>query len=273
MGAPLFSRLSALDTLTPTERTLARYFEEHYPRLAFDNLDSICGATGVSTASVTRFARRLGYVNFKDFSAQLKAEVADNFEGPQGETPDNPLTQRINDAVSALESSATSVDPETFDKVCELIGDETKPLFLVSTASGGIIFRYLSDRAHFFRDGITCLFGVEDIAQHLIDVNENSVVLVNSFDDNVKSIRVAMDISQQRGATVCLITNKSASPLRNQADYILYVRSEGGDRFNTRAPLLVLIEALIDGMRKPASKKRAEEVKQIQDALDLRYTI
>ena len=78
----LYARLGELQAMTPTDAVIARYCEDSFPHLALENLDEISAATGTSTASVTRFVRKLGYVSFRDFSRSLREEVAANFDLP-----------------------------------------------------------------------------------------------------------------------------------------------------------------------------------------------
>ena len=88
----LYARLGELQALTPTDAVIARYCEDSFPHLALENLDEISAATGTSTASVTRFVRKLGYVSFRDFSRSLREEVAANFDLPSDRTTDDLTT-------------------------------------------------------------------------------------------------------------------------------------------------------------------------------------
>ncbi|GAE68857.1 transcriptional regulator [Cutibacterium acnes JCM 18909] len=64
----LYTRLGELQAMTPTDAIIAQYCEDSFPHVALENLDEISAATGTSTASVTRFVRKLGYASFRDFS-------------------------------------------------------------------------------------------------------------------------------------------------------------------------------------------------------------
>ena len=50
--------------LTKTEQKIADYITEHNSGVAFQTLGEVAGAAGVSTTSVIRFARELGYDGF-----------------------------------------------------------------------------------------------------------------------------------------------------------------------------------------------------------------
>ena len=69
---PFLDRLASA-RLTARELDVARFYEDNLPGAALLNLEEVCRAVGVSSATVGRFARKLGYSDFRAMSRSLRA--------------------------------------------------------------------------------------------------------------------------------------------------------------------------------------------------------
>jgi DNA-binding MurR/RpiR family transcriptional regulator len=69
-GLPPLARLAEAK-LTAVESKLADVLSQRYPEAALLSARSIADAAGTSPASVTRFARKLGYTDFAELQAEL----------------------------------------------------------------------------------------------------------------------------------------------------------------------------------------------------------
>ena len=63
------------DTMTKSERQVASYFLGHINDFTFYTLDRVADEIGISTTSVIRFCRKIGFAGFKDFQDTLRGEV------------------------------------------------------------------------------------------------------------------------------------------------------------------------------------------------------
>ncbi|MFC2570597.1 MAG: MurR/RpiR family transcriptional regulator, partial [Schaalia sp.] len=78
---PFLDRLASA-RLTARELDVARFYEDNLPGAALLNLEEICRAVGVSSATVGRFARKLGYSDFRAMSRILRAGVREELSLP-----------------------------------------------------------------------------------------------------------------------------------------------------------------------------------------------
>ncbi len=65
---------ACLDDMTKSEYQVATYCLGNLHDFAFDTLDVVAEKIGVSTISVIRFCRRLGFSGFKSFQEQVRSE-------------------------------------------------------------------------------------------------------------------------------------------------------------------------------------------------------
>ena len=78
---PFLDRLASAD-LTARERDVACFYEDRLPGAALLNLEEVCQGVGVSSATVARFARKLGYADFQDMTRSLRTRVRHDLSLP-----------------------------------------------------------------------------------------------------------------------------------------------------------------------------------------------
>lgn len=66
---------NAYDHLTNTQRTIADYFLEHLDTIPFKRLEELAELIGVSTTSVIRFTRSIGYQGYGDMQQELQQSM------------------------------------------------------------------------------------------------------------------------------------------------------------------------------------------------------
>lgn len=258
----LLQRIASASSLTPSERRVAQFYEDTLPRSALLNLAEVCRATGVSSATVARFARRLGYPDFRALSLSLEREVqellalpGDRLRAQPGIDPGPALLRaRFGQAEADLRETLDRLDDEEFDAVARLVADSTRPLVLAAVASGLPFLRYLELLASYLRGDVTLLDGTDRWAHGLAGLTDRSVVLATAFDRSPVAIQRLLRHARGRGATTILITNRRGSPLLADADLSLFVASGSDSVFRSRAGLLVLLEALLDVMGEHAGR-------------------
>jgi DNA-binding MurR/RpiR family transcriptional regulator len=255
----LLTRLLAIDKLTGHERTLANYFENSYPHIAFANLEEISAVNEVSKATVTRFVRRLGYADFRAFSRALKEEIAQNFDLPLersalskeqeiGVHPGELLRRHLALGKLNLQRTLEQVDDETFATVLHLVSDPKRRLFLMSVATGRMLLNYFYLLAKYRRPNVCLLAGTDRLAHDVMDAEPSSVLLVTSFDRFATSVLAVMRHFHDLGAETVLLTNRRSNPLLRYAKHSLLIHSESETIFKSRCAMLVMLEALVAGM-------------------------
>ena len=292
-GPSLLQRIAACRDLTTGERAVASFYEDSYPGAALLNLQDVCAATGVSTATVTRFARKLGYADFRGLRRSLRAEARSHLDvprdrlarlgsraagrrattattastGPTATTGSaktsapTHLEQRFAVAAGDLGATARGVDPAVFEQVVGLIADTDRPLVLGAVASGQPLLHYFSLLLSYVRGDVTLLDGADRWAHSLAGLQPNAVVIGAAFDRYPVPVQRLLRFARGRGATTVLITNRRSSPLTTDADLSLFVASHADPMFRSRVGLLFLLEALLDAV--------ADRIPQVERAADV----
>ncbi len=273
----VLQRIASLGELTAGERRLALFYEDNHPRTALLNLAEVAAATDLSSASVTRFARRLGYVDFRELHRALQAEARAGLERPherrarlrrEAWPARDRLQRRIDLAVADLEADAERVDRAAFERVAELISDTDRPLYLGAVASGRPLLEHFALLASYLRGDVQVLGGVDTWAHCLAGLDERAVVLAAAFDRLPAPVQSLLHAARRCGASTILLTNRSHSPLAREADQTLVVTTTPEATFRSRVGFLAVLEALLDEMgdRCPADPSRSEAIERYFEA-------
>lgn len=257
--ATVLDRISRQHDLTASELKLAMYLENNFPHAALANLEEMSDRNGVSKATVTRFARRLGYTNFRDFSRALKDEVSQNFDLPfhrtslsgeqtLGSNPAQLLRMHLEIGIINLQRTLDQIDYAAFVTVLDLISDPERRLYLMSFATGRTLLNYFYLLAKYHRNNICILDGPDRLAHDVIDAVPSSVLLATAFDRHPSPTNAVLHHFNSLGCDTILITNRRSTPLLKYAKHTLFVHAESESIFKSRGSMLVVLEALVSGM-------------------------
>ena len=272
-GTPFLDRLASA-RLTARELDVARFYEDNLPGAALLNLEEVCRAVGVSSATVGRFARKLGYSDFRAMSRSLRAGVREDLSLPverlqrlhDGVTssPRSVLDRRVAAAQKVLSSCPSAIDAEAFARTCALVGDADRPLYLGAVATGRPLMQYFGLLLSYLRGGVVILGGVDRWAHALAGMEADAVVLTATFDRHPTPVEALLRLAHQRGAASILLTNRRTGPLVPLADVLLTTPLAAQEAmFRTRVATLVVLEAILDAVAAERPEhRRAETVEK-----------
>ena|GEM_PF-1213841 len=198
---PFLDRLASAD-LTARERDVACFYEDRLPGAALLNLEEVCQGVGVSSATVARFARKLGYADFRDMTRSLRTRVRHDLSLPverlrrlgDGGVPGRTvLGHRAALAQEAVSGVLACVDDEVLGRVGALVADADRPLYLGAVASGQPLLHYFGLLLSYLRGGVTVLDGTDRWAHALAGLDARAVVLAAAGIHPERAVAVNLD--------------------------------------------------------------------------------
>ena len=173
--------------LTPAERQLADVLLRDYPIAGLQSITKLAAVAGVSTPTVIRMARKLGFDGFPEFQGALREEASAQIKKPirkrdgwLANRSDSPAFRDFAEAVfDNLQHTIERLDPATFYAVAEILADPSRAVYL----SGGRITRsnadYLFNHLQIIRPNVTLLAQSPNVwPQYLLDMNAGSVLIL-----------------------------------------------------------------------------------------------
>jgi DNA-binding MurR/RpiR family transcriptional regulator len=222
------------------ERVLA-FVREHLDELAFHTAESLAQGTGVSAAAVVRFARRLGFVSFRELRERARSELQRGRDAEPREAVQSTLGRKVQRDIASLELLPRMLE---------------KPLAQAArTIAGARTTWFLANRE---------TYGLAVYAQRLMHQVRTDVRLVDpSFPDAVRAIgpddalvactfrpyarQTLTLVAHARAAQahVILVTDGRGHDFIDAADLVLAVPVESPTMLLSFTPAVCLLEALV----------------------------
>ncbi|MFZ7088934.1 MurR/RpiR family transcriptional regulator [Curtobacterium sp. RRHDQ10] len=267
----IFARM---DELSPAERKVARALLAAWPGAGLESAASLARTAGTSTPTVLRLASRLGFGSYPEFQTRIRYEIADHLNSPLRRSQagiahgdGSTLGRAIADRIALVGSLATSVPPSEFDRAVAVLADRPKHVALL----GGYFSRYFAMVLAGQLDQI--LPNVDFVAEPLghdvgtfLRLGRGGVAVIMDFRRHELVAQQAAAAAKRQGATVVLITDTSLSPVVEHADVVLPVMVDGIP-FDSMTPLLVLIEALVEGVLRATGQRGLDRMRQWEDSV------
>ncbi|MFZ2101880.1 MAG: MurR/RpiR family transcriptional regulator, partial [Oricola sp.] len=127
-----------METLTRSERQLVSVLLQDYPVSGLGSITEVAKKAGVSTPTVIRTARKLGFEGFPDMQGAIRGEIADQIREPisrrdawRTNASDEHTLNQFADAVSSnIRNTLQRLSPEAFDAVVSLLADVKRHVYL-----------------------------------------------------------------------------------------------------------------------------------------------
>lgn len=265
------------DRLTASERRVTEVLLRDYPMAGLQTVTKLAEMAGVSTPTVIRMARKLGFEGFPEMQNALRGEVAERIKAPalkgdarKGGGEGQHVMHRFADAVIAnLRRAMEEMDTTVFDRVAELLSDTTRPAYFV----GGRITRsnaaYFHNHMQIIRADVTLLSQTPNVWPHyLLDMGERSVLVVFDIRRYEKDLQKLAELAHQRGATIVLFTDQWSSPIARVAENVFHLPVEAPSNWDSTIAIMAVVEALIAEVQ----AKRWDESRERLDELEAMFS-
>jgi DNA-binding MurR/RpiR family transcriptional regulator len=220
-----------MPAMTPTERRVAAHVVAEPAAVRTLTITDLAQAAGVSTSSVARFCRTLGFDGYPQFRMSLAADLgraAQSRERFQISDSDVDPADGAADVVSkiayheaaTIEQTARDLDLVALDRIVDHVVSARR-VDIYGTASSGLAGQDLHLKLH--RIG---LFSQAWTDQHLALtsaalLSPDDVAIAFSHSGRTLEVVQALDVARTTGATTVAITNFPDSPLARDADIVL----------------------------------------------------
>lgn len=244
-----------LDNLTPSERKVARSLLTNYPVLGLDSLARFAEKAEVSHPTILRFVSKLGIPGYPRFQERLRDELNARLKSPLAKRqPDIRTTpgqrdfqDRYTDAVCQnIRHSMDSIPAGEFDRILALLGDTTRPVFLLGGRFTDSIATHTYMHLRALRPTVSHVTGLPvSWSEYLLDMDTSCVLLVFDIRRYQQEVITFAEEAQRRGAQVILVTDQWLSPIARFAQHVLVAHVEAPSSWDSLTAINVIMEAFI----------------------------
>ncbi|MES2452411.1 MAG: MurR/RpiR family transcriptional regulator [Pseudomonadota bacterium] len=256
-NVPLLRRLQAeIDRYSAAERAITAYILAHYAVLGFETADSLAEKVGVSEITIGRFARKLGYRNFKALKNELKDSTEEalpwligddftEFTGQPGEHDGN-CQREINGLLAVYRLMET---PAWTEAVALLAQSRTVHVAGFQSERG--IAMLLANRLQYMRDGVQLVdLGAGNYADVFASDGEDScLVLVDVRRYSRQAYLIAEQASLQ-GIPLIMLTDIYCDWAPRFTPHVIAVPTQTGAFWSSPVALVCAVHLLLNNVVK-----------------------
>lgn len=268
---------SKFEDLTRAERQLANAILENYPVSGLGSITDVASASGVSSPTVARMAKKLGFSGFPGMQKALRGELEAKISSPIAKhdrwaenAPDTHILNRFADAaMDNLRQSLQHMNPAEFDEAAGVLADENREVFVL----GGRITRSLADyfvtHMQVVRDGLVLLPANSNTwPHHVLNMNDGDVLVIFDIRRYEHDILRLAEMASERNVTIILYTDQWGSPIIKHAAYKFHCRVEAPSAWDSSMAILFVVEAVIAAVENLGWEKTKERMNTLETLFD-----
>ena len=213
------------DCFSKAEKSIAAYVLKNAEKAPFQSVHELARITKVSVASVSRFSKKIGYANFKEFKIDLAKESSSSIEAlSQGIKPEDLEEEIIKKVfggnIRGLEDTLQILDFSNLGRAAKIISTSKRLVFFGIGSSGYIAqdtalrFSHLDVQTEAYIDSYQMLI-------QALRMKKNDVAFGLSHSGRSTITVEALKAAKKNKAATIGISNYLQSPLSDISDIFL----------------------------------------------------
>ncbi len=239
--------------LTTTERKLCAALLSDYPFAGLEPIQAFAEMAKTSPPTVSRFVTKLGFQGYQEFQRQLIGELKEGQRSPvdlqKTSTPVEGafLASFMIRANALLSETSATVSDAQFDRICGLLSDEKRSIYVIGGRMSDALGLYLSRHLRQIRAKVYHLPSDPEVwPEYLLRMRPKDVLFVVDFRRYQQNLNMlAEKAAQARSAQIVLMTDKWLSPISKHASEILAVPVDSSTPWDSYTGAMALLEALV----------------------------
>ncbi|WP_274425597.1 MurR/RpiR family transcriptional regulator [Chelativorans sp. YIM 93263] len=267
--------------LSSREARAARYLMANYPTAGLTTVAEFAEQSGVSTATVLRLVKRLGFPVYAEFQEALRTHIEETLQSPllrfgerkeREETTQKSLLVRTSNRMAEhFRALPELISEKEFDRAATLLADPKRDIHLLGGRYSSHVARYMADLLMAVRGKVYPVNGqTQAWPQYLLDMGRGSVLVVLDVRRYQNDVVQFTHAAAKRGATVLLLTDIWQSPAARSADLVLTFPVESPSIFDVLSIGMGVAEALVGAVASKADhvgKRRIEALEELRSRL------
>lgn len=264
-----------LPSLSARESRVARYLMANFPIAGLRTVAELAEASGVSTATVLRLVRRLGFGSHAQFQSALKANLEIRLQSPltrlerktEGDADflDDYFTQLARD----MEQMRMTMDRTVFHAVTALLVEPKRDVHVIGGRYSGRIAQYFADLLASVRPSVRAIDpDAQKHPQHLLGIGRRSVVVVFDVRRYQNDVVDFARLAAAQGAKVVVLTDPWLSPAARVADHVLSFPIVSASIFDVMTGGMAVADALLGAVAQatgPAGRERMARLERLRE--------
>lgn len=235
--------------LTESEKYLIRFIENHSSKISELSITELSDLANVSTATIVRAVKKLGFKGFTDYKLSLKDNIKDSTFLDllnDGQEIKNIITKNQQEVINTIQNLNIELIDDTLQYInsAEVIYLYARGLSEQIGSEMEMKFHLLNKRAELYTDP-----NIIRIISHR--ANNKDICIIISLSGETQELIDAARTLHDRDTTIILISANSSSPLRELSDISLLGYKSKTSNFpeyevRSRLPLHIISRIILD---------------------------
>ncbi len=215
------------ESYTRGQKTIANYLNDNYDEAAFMTLEQFSNSAGVSTTSVIRFARTLGFDGYSSMQDALridlrsKATVPDPVELSMEIPNDEVLKQVFYTDISNIEKTYKQISTEDVSHCVDLITNAGN-IYILGLRRSFSLAVYAYSRLAQVRSNVRLIEATGlNYPEEIINVQPTDILLTFLFPRYSRTTLELLKYMRSLGIKTIIVTSENHVALDSLADYLL----------------------------------------------------
>lgn len=273
--APLIRRLKdGADAFSRNQRVLARYVLRNYESVAFATVSQLAEQSGVSDATIVRFAKALDFKGYPAFQKEVRRLLRADLRGVErfklgaernadSKTPLDLVTEKERENISALYDS---YDARAFGKAVQMLRRASEVVVVGTRSTAPVAYHLWFSLNKIAVTATRVLSVTSETYDRVSRMDKRACVVVIGFPRYLREQVKLLEFARGRGLATLTITDSTFSPL--QGDVTLYAPAESASFVAFHCAPLILINALVHELSIADSTKTLNALKQFEAVAD-----
>lgn len=216
----------SFEEMTKSERKVASYFLGHHDDFVFFTLEKAAEEIGISTTSVIRFCRRMGFGGFKEFQEALREDVRFRPDLPlkyeyTKEHGDALWSRVLTEDIGCLRETYRANSPSVIKEAVRLLAASPR-VYTFGMKESFALSHYAYTRLITVRDNVSILSaGLNGAVEPILSIGKEDVCLVFLFPRYTKQALDLLPLLKRQTENIILVTSDPAEAVEKQAKILL----------------------------------------------------
>lgn len=267
--------------LSASERRIAGFVLDTYPRAAFETVNSLGELANTSGRSVVRFFEKLEYSSFADLKNEIQRDIerrlylpVTRFDPPEITTDGDGSPRSLRAVAKAMDNvnSIVQLEPNQIVHAAETIARANR-VYIFGSGKSVALAIYLWFPLMLTRKGCQLLQGSDvEVIDQLIDLGSEDLVITFDFPRYPQVGFLVSSFARSQGAHVVTISSSAMSPSALDADVVLVAPTPAHETFDSYVAAVGLIDVLAEVVSQAVPRqemvRRLRVYEQLADRAD-----
>lgn len=261
---------------TAAERRVVPFLREPSRLIELQSITRLAEAAEVSTPTIIRLARKLGFDGYPDLHGAVRSELAERIKQPLAKLEAQPhpapghhiINQFASAIVDNVNTTVNQLDLAQFDRTADLLADPSRRLVLIGGRITWPIAHNFANHLHIIRPNVTLLNPSENAwPPSVLDMDAANVLIIFDIRRYEKKIAKLARLAQDRQAEIILFTDQWGSPVENTADICFRAQVKAPSSWDSVVTLNFLVEALVAQTQRTAPEGTAARIAEMESLI------